>query len=57
MALSFVYYFVRRVIEVVRVHRMDAVAKDAEILVLRVGCRYPMMPLSRESVRQGRIAA
>ena len=35
MALSFLYRFVRRVIEVVRVHRMDAVAKDAEILVLR----------------------
>jgi transposase len=35
MALSFVYRVVRRVIEVFRVHRMDAVAKDAEILVLR----------------------
>ena len=35
MALSFLYLFIRRVIEVVRVHRMDAVAKDAEILVLR----------------------
>jgi hypothetical protein len=36
MALSFIYGVVRRVIEVFRVHRMDAVAKDAEILVLRL---------------------
>jgi hypothetical protein len=35
MALSFLYRFVRRVIEIVRVQRVDAVAKDAEILVLR----------------------
>lgn len=35
MALSFLYRLVRRVLEVVRVHRMDLVAKDAEILVLR----------------------
>lgn len=35
MALSFLYRLVRRVIEVLSVHRMDAVAKDAEILVLR----------------------
>ncbi|MGH9920340.1 MAG: integrase, partial [Nitrososphaerales archaeon] len=35
MALSFLYRLVHRVLEVVRVHRMDAVAKDAEILVLR----------------------
>ena len=35
MALSFLYRLTRRVIEVVRVHRMDAAAKDAEILVLR----------------------
>jgi putative transposase len=35
MALSFLYRFLRRVIEITRVHRMDAVAKDAEILVLR----------------------
>ena len=35
MALSFLYRLIRRVIEVVRVHRMDAAAKDAEILVLR----------------------
>jgi hypothetical protein len=36
MALSFIYGVVHRVIEVFRVHRMDAVAKDAEILVLRL---------------------
>jgi transposase InsO family protein len=35
MALSFLYRLVRRVLEVVRVHWLDAVAKDAEILVLR----------------------
>ena len=35
MALSFLYRLVRRVLEGGRVHRMDAVAKDAEILVVR----------------------
>jgi putative transposase len=35
MALSFFYRLVRRVVEFLRIHRMDAVAKDAEILVLR----------------------
>ena len=35
MALSFVYRLVRRVAELLRVHRMDTAAKDAEILVLR----------------------
>lgn len=35
MALSFLYRLVRRVVELVRIHRMDDVAKDAEILVLR----------------------
>ncbi len=35
MALSFLYRLVRRAVEAMRVHRMDAVAKDAEILVLR----------------------
>ncbi len=33
--LSFLYRVLRRVLEAVRVHRMDAVAKDAEIMVLR----------------------
>jgi putative transposase len=35
MALSFLYRLVRRVFEVVRVHRSDAAAKYDEILVLR----------------------
>ena len=35
MALTFLYRLVLRVGELVRVHRLDAVAKDAEILVLR----------------------
>jgi len=35
VALSFLYRLVRRVAEAVRIHRMDAVAKGAEILVLR----------------------
>jgi transposase InsO family protein len=35
VALSFLYRLIRRVVEYVRVHGMDAVAKDAEILVLR----------------------
>jgi len=35
VALSFVYLLIRQVLEILRVRRMDAVAKDAEILVLR----------------------
>jgi putative transposase len=35
VALSFLYRLVRRVVEFLHVHHMDAVAKDAEILVLR----------------------
>jgi len=35
VALSFVHCLVRRVAELLRVLRMDAAAKDAEILVLR----------------------
>ncbi len=35
MALSFVYRLVRRVAEFVRIHRMDDLAKDTEILMLR----------------------
>lgn len=35
MALSFVYRLFHRVAKAIRVHRMDAVAKEAEILVLR----------------------
>jgi len=35
VALSFLYRLFRRVLEMLHVLRMDAVAKDAEILVLR----------------------
>jgi len=35
VALSFLYRLVHRVLDAIRIHRMDAVAKDAEILVLR----------------------
>ena len=34
MALSFLYRLLRGLIELARVHRMDAIDKDAEILVL-----------------------
>jgi hypothetical protein len=37
VALGFLYRLARRVVEFLRIHRMDDVAKDAEIL--RVGCR------------------
>ena len=35
MALSFLYRLIRRLVEFARVHRMNDIAKDAEILVLR----------------------
>jgi len=35
VAVSFVYRLVRRVVDFVLVHRMEDVAKDAEILLLR----------------------
>ena len=35
MALSFLWRFVCRVVEALRMHRIDGAAKDAEILVLR----------------------
>jgi putative transposase len=35
VALSFLYGLVRRVVDFFHIHRMDAVAKEAEILVLR----------------------
>ena len=47
MALSFLYRLVRRVVELVRVHRMDAAAKDAEIIVLR----HQLTVLRRQAAR------
>ncbi len=47
MALSFLYRLVRRVVELLRIHRMDAVAKDGEILVLR----HQLAVLRRRVVR------
>ena len=35
MALSFLYFLLRRVGELLRIHRMEAAAKDAEILAPR----------------------
>jgi hypothetical protein len=35
VSLTFLYRLVRRVVEFLRIHNMDAVPKDAEILVLR----------------------
>jgi hypothetical protein len=35
VALSFLYRLAYRALKVIRIHRMGAVAKDAEILVLR----------------------
>src|ERR1700688_1598801 len=47
VGLCLLYGLVRRMLEVVRVHRMDAVAKDAEILVLR----HQLTVLHRQAVR------
>lgn len=48
VALSFLYRLVRRVFDFVRVHGMDDVAKDAEILVLR----QQLAVLRRQVARQ-----
>ena len=47
MTLSYLYRLVRRVAELVRIHRMDAAVKDAEILVLR----HQLAVLRRQVVR------
>ena len=47
MALSFLYSLVRRVAELLRIHRMDAAAKDAEFLVLR----HQLAVLRRQGTR------
>jgi hypothetical protein len=43
MALSFLFGLLRRVIEGLRVHWSDSAAKDAEILVLRHQCPWPVL--------------
>ena len=47
MLLSFLYRVVCRVTEGIRIHQMDAVAKDAEILVLR----HQLAVLQRQAAR------
>jgi hypothetical protein len=47
VALSLLYRLVRRVVELLRILRMDDAAKDAEILVLR-----QLVLLQRQVVRR-----
>ena len=48
MALSFLYFLLRRVGELLRIRRMEAAAKDVEILAL---C-HQLAPLRREVARR-----
>ena len=56
MALSFLYKLVRGVFDGLRIHRMDTVAKDAEILVLRhqLAVLHRQAPRPRFTCRTGR---
>ena len=55
VGLSFLYRLVGRVLEMLRVHRMDAVAKDVESLVLRHSfrCSAVRSPSPLHLVRRG----
>ena len=56
MALSFLYRLFRRVLGALRVLRIDTVAKDAEILVLRLkGTKMSIARIDRGSNPQGSV--